>query len=212
MCWLRCRISLAVLRSAIMCVRGSRSSLHRPICEMNITQSDFFNTHTHRKEDIYVWAGVQQVIELVERTIVKLLHIEVDSSKRLLSAGMRKLLIVCILCSARILDLHTTQDWTLYTAFSLLTLALNALHSPSYGMKLATARNAGKVYRKLILSSQQLWFQPPVKLAEAKLLQVVSDWLQAKLVWERVQCLLSAIVAASFSTLSANMYQQIIMR
>ena len=37
MCWLRCRISLAVLRSAIMCVRGSRSSLHRPICEMNIT-------------------------------------------------------------------------------------------------------------------------------------------------------------------------------
>ena len=37
MCWLRCRISMAVLRSAIRCVRGSRSSLHRPVCEMNIT-------------------------------------------------------------------------------------------------------------------------------------------------------------------------------
>ena len=37
MCWLRCRLSFAVLRYAIMCVRGSRSSNHRPRCEMNIT-------------------------------------------------------------------------------------------------------------------------------------------------------------------------------
>ena len=37
MCWLRCRLSFAVLRSAIMCVWGSRSSNHRPRCEMNIT-------------------------------------------------------------------------------------------------------------------------------------------------------------------------------
>ena len=37
MCWLRCRLSFAILRCAIMCIRGSRSSLHRPRCEqMNI--------------------------------------------------------------------------------------------------------------------------------------------------------------------------------
>ena len=30
MCWLRCRLSFAVLRSAIMCVRGSRSSRPPP--------------------------------------------------------------------------------------------------------------------------------------------------------------------------------------
>ena len=29
--WLRCRLSLASLRASIMCIRGSRSSLHRPI-------------------------------------------------------------------------------------------------------------------------------------------------------------------------------------
>ena len=29
--WLRCRLSFAALRSAIMCIRGSRSSFHRPI-------------------------------------------------------------------------------------------------------------------------------------------------------------------------------------
>ena len=28
--WLRCRLSFASLRSSIMCIRGSRSSLHRP--------------------------------------------------------------------------------------------------------------------------------------------------------------------------------------
>ena len=32
--WLRCRLSFSLLRSAIMCLRGSRSSLHRP--ETNI--------------------------------------------------------------------------------------------------------------------------------------------------------------------------------
>ena len=30
--WLRCKLSFSVLRSAIMCLRGSRSSLHNPIC------------------------------------------------------------------------------------------------------------------------------------------------------------------------------------
>ena len=29
--WLRCRLSFASLRSAIMCIRGSRSSFHRPV-------------------------------------------------------------------------------------------------------------------------------------------------------------------------------------
>ena len=29
--WLRCRLSFASIRSAIMCIRGSRSSLHRPV-------------------------------------------------------------------------------------------------------------------------------------------------------------------------------------
>ena len=28
--WLRCRLSFSLLRSAIMCLRGSRSSLHHP--------------------------------------------------------------------------------------------------------------------------------------------------------------------------------------
>ena len=37
MCWLRCRLSFAILRSAIMCIRGSRSSYHRPRCEIDIT-------------------------------------------------------------------------------------------------------------------------------------------------------------------------------
>ena len=35
--WLRCRLSFAILRSAIMCIRGSRSSLHHPICEVDIS-------------------------------------------------------------------------------------------------------------------------------------------------------------------------------
>ena len=35
--WLRCRLSFATLRSAIMCVRGSRSSRHRPISVLGIT-------------------------------------------------------------------------------------------------------------------------------------------------------------------------------
>ena len=30
--WLRCKLSFSLLRSAIMCLRGSRSSLHHPIC------------------------------------------------------------------------------------------------------------------------------------------------------------------------------------
>ena len=29
--WLRCRLSFASLRASIMCIRGSRSSLHRPV-------------------------------------------------------------------------------------------------------------------------------------------------------------------------------------
>ena len=29
--WLRCKLSFAILRSAIMCIRGSRSSLHHPM-------------------------------------------------------------------------------------------------------------------------------------------------------------------------------------
>ena len=37
MCWLRFRLSFAILRSAIMCVRGSRSSNHRPRCEVDIS-------------------------------------------------------------------------------------------------------------------------------------------------------------------------------
>ena len=30
--WMRCRLSFSLLQSAIMCLRGARSSLHRPIC------------------------------------------------------------------------------------------------------------------------------------------------------------------------------------
>ena len=33
--WLRCRLSFAILRSAIMCLRGSRSSYHHPVyCDL----------------------------------------------------------------------------------------------------------------------------------------------------------------------------------
>ena len=35
--WIRCRLSFAILRSAILCIRGSRSSHHRPKHELNIT-------------------------------------------------------------------------------------------------------------------------------------------------------------------------------
>jgi len=35
--WLRCHLSIAILRSANMCVRGSCSSRHCPRCEVNIT-------------------------------------------------------------------------------------------------------------------------------------------------------------------------------
>ena len=35
--WFRCRLSFAILRSAILCIRGSRSSHHRPINELNIS-------------------------------------------------------------------------------------------------------------------------------------------------------------------------------
>ena len=34
--WLHCHLSFAILRSAILCIRGSRSSYHRPIHELNI--------------------------------------------------------------------------------------------------------------------------------------------------------------------------------
>ncbi len=33
--WLRCRLSFSLLRSAIMCLRGSRSSHHHPICSIS---------------------------------------------------------------------------------------------------------------------------------------------------------------------------------
>ena len=35
--WLRCRISFASLRSSVMCIRGSRSSFHRPINSSDIS-------------------------------------------------------------------------------------------------------------------------------------------------------------------------------
>ena len=35
--WLRCRLSFAILRSAIMCIRGTRSSFGRPLNEENLT-------------------------------------------------------------------------------------------------------------------------------------------------------------------------------
>ena len=35
--WIRCRLSFAILCSAILCIRGSRSSHHRPKHELNIT-------------------------------------------------------------------------------------------------------------------------------------------------------------------------------
>ena len=35
--WLRCRISFALLRSSVMCIRGSRSSLNRPIDNSDIS-------------------------------------------------------------------------------------------------------------------------------------------------------------------------------
>ena len=34
--WLRCWLSFAILRSAIMCIRGSQSFCHRPIHEEDI--------------------------------------------------------------------------------------------------------------------------------------------------------------------------------
>ena len=30
--WLRCRINFSLLRSAVMCLRGSRSACHHPEC------------------------------------------------------------------------------------------------------------------------------------------------------------------------------------
>ena len=35
--WICCRLSFAILRSAILCIRGSRSSHHRRKHELNIT-------------------------------------------------------------------------------------------------------------------------------------------------------------------------------
>ena len=34
--WIRCRLPFAILRSAILCIRGSRSSRHHPVHEINI--------------------------------------------------------------------------------------------------------------------------------------------------------------------------------
>ena len=35
--WLRCKLSFAILRSAVLCIRGSRSSIHHPIKDINIS-------------------------------------------------------------------------------------------------------------------------------------------------------------------------------
>ena len=35
--WLRCRLSFAILRSAIMCTRGTRSSFDHPVNKQNLT-------------------------------------------------------------------------------------------------------------------------------------------------------------------------------
>ena len=37
MSWLRCKLSFAAIRSTIMCIRGSRSSTHRPVQDADIT-------------------------------------------------------------------------------------------------------------------------------------------------------------------------------
>ena len=38
--WLRCRLSFAILRSAIMCLRESRSSYHHPVyCDLALAVS-----------------------------------------------------------------------------------------------------------------------------------------------------------------------------
>ena len=37
MSWLRCKLSFAAIRSSIMCIRGSRSSTHRPVRDADIT-------------------------------------------------------------------------------------------------------------------------------------------------------------------------------
>ena len=34
--WLRCKLSFAILRSAVLCIRGSRSSIHHPIKDIDI--------------------------------------------------------------------------------------------------------------------------------------------------------------------------------
>ena len=39
--WLRCRLSFAALRSSIMCIRGSRSSIHHPIHDADITLATY---------------------------------------------------------------------------------------------------------------------------------------------------------------------------
>ena len=38
--WLRCRLSFAILRSAILCIRGSRSSRHRPTRDIALATSE----------------------------------------------------------------------------------------------------------------------------------------------------------------------------
>ena len=35
--WLRCRLSFAAIRSSILCIRGTRSSSKRPLCDADIT-------------------------------------------------------------------------------------------------------------------------------------------------------------------------------
>ena len=38
--WIRCRLSFSLLRSAIMCLRGSRSAIHRPASMLTIDTMD----------------------------------------------------------------------------------------------------------------------------------------------------------------------------
>ncbi len=56
--WLRCRLSFASIRSAIMCIRGSRSSLHRPVYMDNInlvSQEGRVPPWIHNSSMNYLW-------------------------------------------------------------------------------------------------------------------------------------------------------------
>ena len=46
MSYVRCRLSFALLRSAIMCIRGSRSAYHRPVKEVRYSYAILLQKHT----------------------------------------------------------------------------------------------------------------------------------------------------------------------